>query len=635
MTNDSKLKLLKLITGQPTETPGANVPTYYDLGSNKNNAGDKIEGAYYQYPRFRATPYNTISFKDCLISYNEIVTCIWKPKMELTGIYENSGMAILDICTDGEGIYALINSNGNVYIDYWNDITEPNPEGDYYITTKMRYDITQILQEVTGDTNLQSSAYCGALRLEKSPIDGRFLIFTCTANQSYYSVIEYTINVGSGNTYRYKRIATSSLSTDIPTISDVHVSWTQNNVQYAFGIIGKSSVIQSKANFNIYEIFGTMSAISYNTLKSLTNCVCAPITMRVAHTPQIRYLSFYKKYISYVQIGSSSVTGWNGATIYMIENNNGTERVLSQTTTDYGEKSGATYKNEVNIVIKDTEVIGVESKLTAEDKLTATLKQLIGSTISEHTIVSNVDYDKTTSFSLSAIFQKFNVYDFTFQMDNYAYITRAVFRKDGYNGTSFFGKNSLKAVSGVIYAVAGWPIFARDLYNKSKIGSSINSVLHIPQNFTDPTTDILYTKDLVSETNSVIDEKINELIKDEYEELYLNYIDNYKVIDKNNKTTYMSSATSHIVDEIYNGFSDYLISKYRINYKDGTHKDGSVGEIPIEDGVGKIEFNVGVPSQGIENVEIYDKDYTAPFCSIDMSSYQEGAYHITQYVKVE
>lgn len=633
MTDNSKLNLLKLITNQPTETPGANVPTYYDITSLKNNAGTIIENA--GYTKFRATPYNTIKYKGYLISYNEVFMCVWDENMGLKVYYPLSNFALIDLCTDGENLYMLTNNNGTINLAYLNDITQPKPDGTYQWKKEINYDITSVITEVCGDNSLQSSAYCGSMRISKSPIDGRFLIFTCTANQTYYSAIEYTVNVGSDNTYRYKRFNAVDLSTSIPTISDLHVSWSNDSVEYAVGIVGKSAIAQIKANFNIYEVFGNMNAISYNTLKSLTNCVCAPIFLRTAHTPQLKYTDFYNKFISYVQINGASVEGWNGATINLIKNNNGTETILSQTTTDYGEKNGNTYKNEIDIHIDDAEMISIESKLTAEDKLTATLKQLIGSTISEHIIASDLDYEKSTSLSFSAVNNKFNLYEFIFQLDDYAYKSRAVYRTSGYNGTSFFGKNSLKAVSGVIYAVAGYPIFARDLYNKSKIGNSISSVVHIPQNFTDPTADILYTKDLVSETDSVIDEKVNELIKDEYEELYLNYIDSYKVIDNNDKSTYMSSATSHIVDEILDGFQDYKVSNYRINYKNGTHKDRALNPITIEDGIGTIEILVGVPSYGIDTLEFYDKDYTTPFCSIDLSNYAEGTYRLVDHIKVE
>lgn len=638
MTNNQKDNLLKALLNKPVEQPSENVPSYSGPEIFTNNLANRF-AQYFEHP-FYATPYRMLSKGNISVGFNTGTAMILQytsPTDMYTQSTEFIDWNIIDMIVDDNGFYGITIYNNKVWLVYFDDITKKDENGNYIIKAKISYDITDMLKEVTGDTNPINSAYNGAIKLHKSPIDGRFLIATSLLNQNYFAVIEYTVNVGSENTYRYQRIPKSSLSINTPIIDDMFVSWTENNVSYAVGIIGTASIVQSKQNVNLYEIKGDMSSISYSQFLHLENVICAPLQLKVAYTPQIRYRTMTERYISYSYAKQSSsqviddVTWYNGEVV-LWQVKGTTIKELSRTPTDFMTSSeSSAYKNELDIVVLNDNVFCIETILTAPNKIQATFKQVINDEVHGKTILSDVNYSRTGLY-FTFISNEFNLYRYSYQTDNNLYSISSVFRPTGYNGESYFDKECLAPISGQLYDITSKVTFARDLYNKSIIGDTINSIIHVPSKYLNENP--IIQEQLISETNMIIDNTNEEIEKNEYEELYINFIDTFKVWDRNDKSTYQQNASYQLARQISNKIEMY-VANFRITNNDGSIVESSLGDIPIINGEGIIKIDFQVPTNGSKSFEIYNQDYSIQFATINLSSLSPGAYKLTEKIKVE
>lgn len=627
-----KENLLKLLLNKPVDNPNENVPSYSNSVYYQNNLATKsLE--YFENPFF-ATPYRMITDGNISFGFNT-QSRIWfrtnADKSMSTYIAKMQYSSIIDVFHDESGWYSITIANNRVFLNYMEDINKEN-----IWEFRMYYDITQMLIDVTGDPAPQNSVYNGALKIHKSPIDGRFLIATSLLNQQYFAVIEYTVNVGSENTYRYQRFSSSDITTSFPTIDDMFVSWTDSNVSYAIGVIGTNSVIQSKQNVDIFEFKGDMSSISHQMISHLIDVICGALYMKVAHTPQIRYKTMTDRYYSYSVVKSNTqviddVT-WTDGEVVFTRLNGTTRTELSRTHTDYMiSTQSSSYKNEFDIIIKNDCVFGIETILTAPDKIQATFKQIVNGELHGKIVYTDKDYVRT-GLGFSMISNVFNLYTYSYQLDDRLYSIDSVFKPTGYNGEAYFNRNSLNSESGELYDITSKVVFARDLYNKSIVGDTINSILHVPSIYLN--INPIIKENLISETNSVIDEGLEEISKNEYEELYINFIDSYKIWDKNDKSTYQQNASHQLAKQISNEMEMY-VANFRVTNQDDSVVESTLGNIPIIDGEGVIDIDFMVPTGGSKTFEIYNQDFTIQFATIDITNLTPGAYRLVEKIKIE
>lgn len=634
MTNESKINLLKALLNMPNENPNQNIPNFIDMGSVNNNIGDLVETS--DFAKFRGTPYRVFQRNGHVFGYNEnIVIHIYGSNVNVVRLNNSTNnFRLIDVFQDNEGIYGLIVENSAVRLAYFNDWSVPEADGEYYIRRKISYNINSILSTVTGDSSPQSCV-CGQLKINKSPIDGRFLIFTSLSNQNYFSAIEYRVNVGSENTYEYARLSNSSFTLSLPKIDDMFVSWTSDSFSFSAGIIGTSAVTQITGNEILYEIKGDLSGLNYVILDRISNCVLAPFNLITANTPQIRYLTIDDRFISYTTANTVLSDDWYGGEIVLKRIQGVIENVLKTTSCDFVKDSnGNTYKNENNIIISDNNIFTIETKLISSTEIQVELGILIDDIINSSLIISNLNYVRNDSLSFSFIKNVYNLYDFSFQLDNNLYNIRAVYRPNGYNGEKYFSDKSITSTSGIAYNPSNIPIFARDLYNKIKVGNTIKSVLHIPQNIL--SDEIIINKDLISLTNSNVDIDIKEIDKSKYEELYLNFIDSFKIYDNNNNNNLLKElATNNLVNNIFTGNFNFKSINYRIYYEDDTYLDRPINHVTLNNNIATLEIYFSLENKKAKYLEVFDENYINSYAIINLSNLDFGIYKLTEYVKVE
>lgn len=178
----------------------------------------------------------------------------------------------------------------------------------------------------------------------------------------------------------------------------------------------------------------------------------------------------------------------------------------------------------------------------------------------------------------------YNLYNLTWLSSPDLIRTALIYNQNDYHGESFVNKNSLNSNSAILYS-DNVPVFARNLYNKTKNGSTTTSTIEIPNNYLN---DILIdTKNLLSKNNNKIINDTNGFTKNVYETVYLNFVNTISVVNQNEtQSVYNNNVATKLNTSINNpvDYDDLKLTKYRINYQDGTNSVSNLQATLQDDG---------------------------------------------------
>ena len=164
------------------------------------------------------------------------------------------------------------------------------------------------------------------------------------------------------------------------------------------------------------------------------------------------------------------------------------------------------------------------------------------------------------------------------------YNIKEIYNSANYNGEPFTNTNSLNSNSAVLYS-NDIPVFARNLYNKSQNGATTTSTIEIPNNYLNDT--LVDTKNLLSENNNIIISDTNGFTKNVYETVYLNFVNTISVVNQNEtQSVYNNNVATKLNTSINNpvDYDDLKLTKYRINYQDGTNSVSNLQATLQDDG---------------------------------------------------
>lgn len=538
-------------------------------------------------------------------------------------LYINNTQTVLQtIDIDNEGkLYGITVYNNQDHLVYMNNITEKNVSGEYTLELRQNYNLNSMLSSIGADTGAPLSI--NKIMLKKSPLDSRFIIIldghTSGSTVNNLVVINYHVNFGSDNTYEYRVTKVGSYNWN--STQSVYTSWTDDNVSvYMFSI---NSTYQSIDYYNASAVgyyyntvtFSEGSSISKTQIHSSSSSILTGIIAGgiVKGVSDIWFIDGAKN------------TSTQAITTKLYHYKNG---IL----TNKYQISGYAYST-TNLLLTDNQLfIGLFPRTSNTEPYThqISLFHIIGDNY-----VSLLDYEGPFYTSLMLIMSSFNLYSINVNDYRYKYI----YNSTGYNGIEYFSDNSVTSGSTTLYGINKdgsrniVPIFSRNLYNKAVVGNSITSTVQIPYGYLN--NSIITEEQLFSKSNNIIDYDFEEFEKNQYEEMYINNIDSYKVFDNNIGSAYNQKSTLTLVDNIINGFEDkYKITHYRINYKNGTYKEHPINHITRTGQ--NAEITIYVRNEDVLNVELYDSNFTCPFVTIDMQDYElNKIYKITEHVKVE
>lgn len=220
----------------------------------------------------------------------------------------------------------------------------------------------------------------------------------------------------------------------------------------------------------------------------------------------------------------------------------------------------------------------------------------------------------------------------------YIWSQKMTYYSSKYNGSSYIDYNSLVPERSELYDTSNNLIFARQLYNLTTNKNITTSTLEVPNNFLNNV--IVGTKTLIGETVKTLVSNDDELSKNIYEKLYINFVNTINVIDEDTNTNYLvagSNITTNINSENNDAttMNNKRIGNLQINYQDGTNEVVGLEIITIDNTHYTITNTIYVNKE-ISTIDIVSKDATETYITLDASNLSTGTYYtLNESLRIE
>lgn len=634
MTNESNENLLKILLNRPEEQPEGNNGSFERGGEVTTINTYEITYDQLQYNGYTIGLDGVIGGEGGYVYlYDKNGTMVMRKKPVSNGITYN--VATIDIDKDGN-LYGLIDYNNNTYLAYFSNVFTPDTEGNYDIKIKKSYNITPMLSEIY--TQIGSGVSIFNTDIKKSPIDSSFLITWAYQKNNTYSLITilYHVNFEGENDYQYKYalLGTQSLN----WIKNVEPTWFDTGVNFSDVIMSANYDNSIVGTREYYKVTGTLG-------NDDNSAITSTLMLRDTSSSEVNF----NRNTSYTTWISKNAVQ-NGNDIYFV-NNTVTDNKPTTMIYCYNTELNAVWARSNDgaaslIQHSAANMAKVNGQCFAWVFLAGTTKNYVYfiHLLGEECVAYELEPEGTSGYMgfLCLIQNAYNLYDIIMPNTD---ITEEnpkavlIYRTNGYNGDPYFNDESVTPAYSTIYGLASsnyetMPVFSRDLYNSFVIGNTITSVVQVPYNYLNNTT--IKNINILSKTANTINQHNKSITKNIYEELYINNQNSYKVFDNNVGSTYNQESSLNIVNNIFNGFTDnYKITKYKINYNDGTYENKPITYTEIDGNEGTIRMYIYLTKKG-KNIQLYDDNFTAAFLTIDISSFDiEKIYQVVQKIKVE
>ena len=232
------------------------------------------------------------------------------------------------------------------------------------------------------------------------------------------------------------------------------------------------------------------------------------------------------------------------------------------------------------------------------------------------------------------ITKQFNLHNFFIQDQNTVYNVKLIFNLLNYNGNPYQALNSMVSNSAILYDSDGVEIFARNLYNRVVNNNTTTSTIEVPNNFINNI--IIKNKELISQTNNILNTDSTEVVTNIYEELLINFINTLIMQNRNNPDNIISNivGASRINNSISNplvlDYSNAQASKFKINYTDNTSVTQNIAWTKITNYY-QAKMFIYVP-KAIKNIEIISADGNTVYQTITDNYTVGNLYIINQDV---
>lgn len=203
-----------------------------------------------------------------------------------------------------------------------------------------------------------------------------------------------------------------------------------------------------------------------------------------------------------------------------------------------------------------------------------------------------------------------------------------------YNSIPYNSYKSMIGNKGEVFS-NGSIVFARNLYNRTQWNNTTTSTIQIPNTYLNNM--ILQPKKLLSSQNNVINNDTDNLTKNIYESVLLNYVNSISVIDEDTGSTYPNGATfinTNINTGTKTNHENTLIGKIRTNYENGSTTQNILWEI-IDDTHKQATFSIYVSSP-LTSIDFISDDETFIYLTKEYDNLEVGKYYtITQKLRIE
>jgi len=211
-----------------------------------------------------------------------------------------------------------------------------------------------------------------------------------------------------------------------------------------------------------------------------------------------------------------------------------------------------------------------------------------------------------------------------------------IYNTNNYNGEDYQALNSMKSNSGVLYDGNDKIIFARNIYNRIINANITESIIEVPNNYLNDTT--IVTEELYSETNSLLNQETDQINKNIYETVYINFFNTLNMSNENDPNNIIINQTgaSRLNQSISNtnNYNDVKIGKIKINYSDNTNNViTSYGLTKNSTTSYTISFALYV-NKAISSIQYLSADGNTVYQEINPTLTIGKLYNISQDVKI-
>ena len=616
MTEEYKNNVLRQLTGQLVEGTGNERPQFITTNPDTNTINNYIINNDYDADHTFVYKFSYTRNNQQILFYEELddgmpVSCfivITDMNLSPIGIIKqwSSGTAFrrwdtpIDNDT-GEGRIYFIDRYQNTYrIVYMTDPTSKKVGDDYEAEMLSSYNI-----QFTSPNNEYP------VRIAKNTEEGTFAIFSFNNSTNKISLIEFVINVGGTNEWNYY-----TYNTAVPGFSydsAMYPIWTEE-LECRLCFVDYSNLTIKVLNTK--DSGGTLSLVLQKTISLPAGA--QQYTNHIA--------SLVMKNYNYLYCYSQGQIADDGTShLYEVDLNAGVMQSLFSTP---------------NYSYFFIQCVNGEIFFTRQ-----TFDPLEYTDLIYFGMVANSEYyeiyiGEFANFTPATfIINSYNLYSIRIIDGVYGttglYKLYMVYNSLNYNGASFNGIQSVISNSVILDGNDGSPVFARNLYNKTITQNTVESTVQIPA-YQLNGIDIAEQK-LISKNNNNIIFQYNDIQKNIYENVLMNFFNTLTIIDNNeNKGKVMTNASSYFVNGLENqDYNNLQALKFKVTYTDNTTYMGSIGNITIDDDTNtatmEFMFYSGV---GVSKVEIMSNDETIIYASVDEAYDPASLYKITQEITI-
>lgn len=207
---------------------------------------------------------------------------------------------------------------------------------------------------------------------------------------------------------------------------------------------------------------------------------------------------------------------------------------------------------------------------------------------------------------------------------------------DTYTGLPYESISSLVPQYATIEDENEIELFDRNLYNLTTYSNGYNATIQIPNNYLNSVQ--LANANLYSQNNNLLVGNPINTTKNQYEEVFVNFINRFNVL---NEDEFNIEASSGLVNAMLTKSATGHLGKVKINYNDNTSEikvlaTSDLVYTQLSSGV-KTTLKMAVyTSKLIDNIELISEDETISYSTIDCSSMELNKYYlITQDVRID
>lgn len=620
MTNDFKEQLLSYLTGTiQTETPPLEPTHYIEKETLVNNLYTNIT------TELGSNNFEIVNVIQSKTNSNIVINCkntnnnnsfliVTDKDFNILSYFDefSSGVSFrmfTGFNIDENGYFYTIESDhgGNLNNKRFlmlNNIAVPNAEGNFTVKIRKSY-------AVPNTTVLYNNSIQG---LYKAVGQAIYVILNADNSANRY-LTKLTINVGASN------------------------DWEDNAIN---GVVGDDQILSVDSEGNI--LFKTIttgipiSAYTYGiSIYTYNNGVETTISITdttITGMERRRNIAKFKN-INEVYIGYKLFDTNNTYSQYIINYLDLTTNIITKVY-DYSDIYVLNLAdiNFLTFYRIDNEMMFKFNVITnsSTNEFNIIVGRLIG-TKEQSTLVASGITPLTTNVDFFVVIKTFNLYQYLAQYNDNAYSTKEIYQSNGYNGDSYIDINCLIPNISYLYS-GGSLIFARTLYNKQVNGNTTTSTVEVPNSYLNEIS--IQPKQLLGQTNMILNNDTNPITKNIYETLDINFIntitmqDNDNSINLNGATRLNASATNT------NDYSQSQIGYYRLNYTDGTTEDFKINPTEytsIDEYSGTYNFIVYV-RKAINNINILSNDKITVYATLNLVLEVGKNYEITQNVEV-